>query len=510
MNSLLKREPLRILSKIIQLFSLTKNLNREQWNIVYKDLWSVITKDISLLLNHAPLVQIWQIERSNGFCSLLATSIQVIGNLEIPDRSVLSHKGSVFDIDDNYFLYIELPFNDLMEEQKMLLCSIVEHLKISQEWRLSLEKGFEVQKRLDLLHKITVSIRGTLDLSEVLTSTARDLGESLKVSRCFIRRYDPNIPGKVLATEQEYTATGLIKASDTIFDFETDWMKALSKKAEMSINNNAENNLDSDILYIADAEKVEDPEGWLIPMAQAIGLKTFLGVPLIYEGMVVGSLCFHQAEIVRRFENQEIEFIKQVADEASVAIMHAEMYKHIKQQAKTDSMTGLNNKASFHELLQNEIERSKRSQSSLSVMMIDLDFLKKANDTYGHLVGDEMIKLLGTKLKQILRQVDIAARFGGDEFGAILPDTPISGARQLANRLAEEIKATKHPIAGHLSASVGVSGSPFNELEKDLLIEEADKALYLAKKRGKGQAASADEEDLQGKTVEDLIDDLKK
>ena len=502
MNSLLQREPLRILSKIIQLFSLTKNLNREQWNIVYKDLWSVITKDISLLLNHAPLVQIWQIERSNGFCSLLATSIQVIGNLEIPDRSVLSHKGSVFDIDDNYFLY--------MEEQKMLLCSIVEHLKISQEWRLSLEKGFEVQKRLDLLHKITVSIRGTLDLSEVLTSTARDLGESLKVSRCFIRRYDPNIPGKVLATEQEYTATGLIKASDTIFDFETDWMKALSKKAEMSINNNAENNLDSDILYIADAEKVEDPEGWLIPMAQAIGLKTFLGVPLIYEGMVVGSLCFHQAEMVRRFENQEIEFIKQVADEASVAIMHAEMYKHIKQQAKTDSMTGLNNKASFHELLQNEIERSKRSQSSLSVMMIDLDFLKKANDTYGHLIGDEMIKLLGTKLKQILRQVDIAARFGGDEFGAILPDTPISGARQLANRLAEEIKATKHPIAGHLSASVGVSGSPFNELEKDLLIEEADKALYLAKKRGKGQAASADEEDLQGKTVEDLIDDLKK
>ena len=101
MNSLLQREPLRILSKIIQLFSLTKNLNREQWNIVYKDLWSVITKDISLLLNHAPLVQIWQIERSNGFCSLLATSIQVIGNLEIPDRSVLSHKGSVFDIDDN-------------------------------------------------------------------------------------------------------------------------------------------------------------------------------------------------------------------------------------------------------------------------------------------------------------------------------------------------------------------------------------------------------------------------
>ena len=492
MQSLNKREPIRLLSKIIQLFSLTKNLNREQWNVVFRDLWSVITKDIAALFTNGPLVQIWQIERRSNSSSVIASSIPLFGKTQLSDRSVLADKGSIFEIDDGHFLYIQCPFNDLTEEHKMLLITIVDHLRVAQEWRSTLEKGFEIQKRMDLLHKITVSIRGTLELSEVLATTARDLGESLQVSRCFIRRYDPNIPGKVLATEQEYTAPGLMKASDTIFDFETDWMKGLSRAAEQA-QNSSEDSFESKTLYLRNVEDLPDPEGWIIPLTQAIELKTFLGVPLVYQGMIVGSLCFHQCGSERYFDNQEFEFIRQVADEASVAIMHAEMYKHIQQQAKTDSLTGLYNKSSFHEALNREIERSKRSNTDLSLMMIDLDFLKKANDTYGHIIGDELIKLMGSKLKHILRQVDISARFGGDEFGAILPDTPLSGAKLLAQRLVEDIKATKHPIAGPLSASIGVAGTPFNELNKDTMIEQADQALYLAKRKGKGQACGADE-----------------
>lgn len=492
MHALNNREPLRILSKIIQLFSLTKNLNREQWSVVYKDLWGVVAKEISLLFKDSPPVQIWQIDRKKISYSPVAGSTSGFSNSQIIDRSSLADKGSIFDIDDTHFLYIQIPFNELTEDHKTLLSTIVEHLRVSYEWRTSLERGFEIQKRMDLLHKITASIRGTLDLPEVLANTACDLGESLEVSRCFIRRYDPNNPGTVLATEQEYTEPSLMRASDTIFDFETDWMKNLSKKAEEAINQSDEN-FESNILYIKNAEELDDPEGWVTSMVKAIQLKTFLGIPLIYQGMTVGSLCFHQCDSERYFDSNEFEFIKQVADEASVAIVHAEMYKHIQLQAKTDALTGLHNKASFHELINQEIERAKRTQSDLSVMMIDLDFLKTANDTYGHIIGDEMIKLMGSKLKQVLRQVDICARFGGDEFGAILPDTPLEGARQLATRLAEEVKATKHPIAGPMSASIGVSGTTHNQLEKEHLIEEADKALYLAKRKGKGQACSSEE-----------------
>lgn len=495
MQSLSSREPIRILTKIVQLFSLTKNLNREQWQIIYKDLWGSIAKDISLLFPNSPLLQIWQIDRRHSLCHIIASSVSAFGNIQLNDRSSLAEKGSVFDIDEHLFLYVQIPFTELTEAHKALLCSIVEHLKTAQEWRLSLERGFEIQKRMDMLHKITVSIRGTLELSEVLATTAKDLGETLGVDRCFIRRYDPNNPGKVLATEQEFTQPGLMKASDTIFDFETEWMKSLYRKAEEAISQSDES-FESNVLYIRNAEEVDDPEGWVTGLVKAIQLKTFMGIPLLYQGMILGSLCFHQCDTERFFDSSEFEFIRQVADEASVAIMHAEMYKHIQQQAKTDSLTGLNNKAAFHEMLNQEIERSKRTQSDLSLMMIDLDFLKTANDTYGHMIGDEMIKLLGSKLKQTLRQVDISSRFGGDEFGAILPDTPLEGAKNLAHRLAEEIKNTKHPIAGALSASIGVAGTPFNKLEKELLIEEADRALYLAKKKGKGQARFTDDPDL--------------
>ncbi len=493
-----QKEPLRVLSKIIQLFSLTKNLNREQWNIVSKDLWNVIAGDISGLFAKSPLVQIWSIDRVRDNYALIASSSQVLGSKQIIGRSALAEKGCVFDIDDGHFLYIALPFTELTEEQKMLLVAIVDHLKISYEWRNSLEHGFEIQKRIDLLHKITVAIRSSLNLDEVLAVTAKDLGESLKVSRCFIRRYDPNIPGKVLATQEEYAEPGLMKAADIIFDFENEWMKNLTKVADQATSQSEEMLPDpeSSILYLEDVCEIPDPDGYIQSLAEAIELRTFLGVPLLYKGMVLGSLCFHQCHHERSFKKSELEFIRQVADEATVAIVHAQMYSHIQQQAKTDSLTGLNNKAAFHEHLNQEIERSKRTGADISLMMIDLDFLKRANDNFGHIMGDEMIKLMGTKLKQVLRQVDFIARFGGDEFGVVLPDTSLAGAKQLASRLCEEVKATVHPICGNLSASIGLTGTPLAPLEKEEMIEEADKALYLAKKSGKGCARFADDPEL--------------
>ncbi|HEY9886190.1 MAG TPA: sensor domain-containing diguanylate cyclase, partial [Vampirovibrionales bacterium] len=477
------------------LFSLTKNLKREQYEIVYKDLWSTICKDVSLVFDNPPIVEIWQINRNKGVSHLLASSKSDFSHEQILDRSQMLQDGHLLDIDDKHFLYLQMHSSQVSESHKAFLGAVVEHLRASQEWRACLEKGFEVQNRIDLLHKITVSIRGTLDLSEVLATTARDLGQSLKVSRCFIRRYDPNNPGRVLATEQEYTEPDLMKASDTIFDFETDWMKKLSEQAHenKALDNNIEDNFYSNILYLKNAESLDDPEGWVVPLLQAIDLKTFLGVPLMYQGMVLGSLCFHQCAYERDFSQKELEFIRQVADEASVAIIHAEMYKHIQQQAKTDSLTGLRNKAAFHEVLDQEVERVKRTDGNLALMMVDLDYLKSANDNYGHIIGDEVIKIVGSKLNQTLRQVDICARFGGDEFGAILPDTSLEGAKQLAIRLVEEIKNTKHPIVGNLSASIGVAGTPFENLTKQSLIEEADQALYMAKDRGKGRACFSDD-----------------
>ncbi len=463
------RQSLDIFSKIIKLFSLTKNLNREQWGIIKNELWNVITKDISLSLSKRPHVQIIENTDKQSFENPLSST--------------------KFNLNEKEILKLNISLNELNEDEKMLLCCIVEHLKAVEEWRESLETGFEIQKRLGLLHRITVSIRASLNISEVLARTAQDLGKILGVSRCFIRRYDPNDKGRVLATEQEFVAPGFVKAADIIFDFETEWMK------NFNVN---QNNIDEhiDFLYIPNVKTLETNDEFTKTLAEEINLVSFLAVPLIYKDNILGSLCFHQCDQEKFFSDSEIEFIRQVADEATGAITNAEMYQQIQKQARTDSLTLLYNKSHFHEAFDQEIERTKRTGSDLSLMMIDLDFLKTVNDTYGHMVGDEMIKLLGTKLRQTLRGLDIIARFGGDEFGVILPETKFEGAKLLGARLIEQILATKHPLAGNMSASIGVAGTPYNKLEKEILIEEADKALYLAKKRGKGMACFSDDPDL--------------
>jgi len=480
------RDSLQLLSRIIQLFSLTRSLSRKQWEIVRQDLWSVIVNEISILLKNKATVQIIDLKEQK----VLTTS----SSFNAKKKSL---RGAQFNLGQNCVLFIDAPLSSFTEEEKTTLWTIADHIKTASEWREALEKGFEVQKRIKLLHKITVSIRGSLELSEVLAKTAKDLGESLQISRCFIRRYDPLDPGRVLATEQEYVGVGFVKAADLIFDFENEWMKNLN----LSEN---ENHV-PEALYIPDVNDLEDPDGLVNALAEEIGLVTFLGVPLIYKGTALGSLCFHQCLKERHFDEEEMQFIRQVADEATGAIVHAEMYQHIQQQARTDSLTGLYNKSYFHDSLDKELERCKRNDGHLSLMMIDLDFLKRANDNYGHIAGDEMIKLLGVTLKQNLRQIDIISRFGGDEFGALLVDTPLEGAKQLGTRVVDAILKTQHPTVGNLSASIGVAGTPLKNLEKENFIELADQALYLAKRRGKGRVCFSDDLEL----AKDKEDDSK-
>ena len=486
MDSIRYQESLRLLSKIIQLFSLTKNLSREQWEILANDFWNVLVKEIACVFPENPLVQIRELNSSNK--KIILASSRAEKKTESCLETLVN--GSVFSLSNKMSLYIDLPYSKIKEEDKAFLYNLVEHLRISQEWRESLEKGFEIQKRIGLLHKITVSIRGSLELSEVLAKTARDLGKSLKISRCFIRRYDPMNKGRVLATEQEFTQPGIVKAADIIFDFETEWMKNLN------IPEDDKEGQFKEFLYIPNVSELDDPEEFIKCLAEEIALVTFLAIPLIYKNQILGCLCFHQCGEERVFDSDELDFIRQVAAEATGAIIHAQMYEQIQDQARTDSLTGLYNKSHFHEALEKEIERSSRAGTHVSLMMIDLDYLKRANDTYGHIVGDEIIKILGDKLRQTLRQIDIIARFGGDEFGVILPDTPLEGAKQLGERLIKAVLSAKHPLVGNLSASVGVSSSTLVSYEKEILIESADQALYMAKKRGKSQVCFADDEEL--------------
>ncbi len=165
---------------------------------------------------------------------------------------------------------------------------------------------------------------------------------------------------------------------------------------------------------------------------------------------------------------------------------HLEYYK---EKSRIDGLTNIFNKTTFMDLLQNEIKRSVMLDYSLALLFIDIDNFKEINDTYGHLVGDVVLKKLGAILSNSLRQNDIIARFGGEEFIALIPQTSEEQAFTIADKLREKIATTKDKDIPQITVSIGCSlYTPHETIEK--FLSRADAALYKAKINGKNRVYS--------------------
>ena len=157
-----------------------------------------------------------------------------------------------------------------------------------------------------------------------------------------------------------------------------------------------------------------------------------------------------------------------------------------------DGLTGLYNHRYFQERLREEFERTRRYRHSLSLIMLDIDYFKKVNDTYGHLFGDFVLKELARIIKESLRKTDIAARYGGEEFALILPETEIQGASALGERLRSRVEKHSFQMKGislHITISLGAASifpAESSKTPRDL-IETADKALYYSKTHGRNR-----------------------
>ena len=166
----------------------------------------------------------------------------------------------------------------------------------------------------------------------------------------------------------------------------------------------------------------------------------------------------------------------------------------MQRQAVTDELTGLANHGRFQELLTLEVEQVRRYRHQLGLIMIDIDNFKSINDTYGHQQGDVVLKHVAHVLRETSREVDVPARYGGEEMALILPHTDLDGAFSIAERVRSEIASLRVPrLDGQgqlrVTASVGVSASA--DGDKDSLIAEADAALYTAKRTGKNKTVRA-------------------
>lgn len=199
----------------------------------------------------------------------------------------------------------------------------------------------------------------------------------------------------------------------------------------------------------------------------------------------------------REFTEAEHELFGYLAGQATLSIENVDLHETVQQQAVTDELTGLFNVRQFHSRLEGEIDRAQRFGNPLSLVMLDIDKFKSVNDTYGHQQGDKVLVEVARVLRRMSRDVDLPARYGGEEMAVVLPQTDLIGAEQQAERMRaalEGMNIQRLDGGGRLpiTASFGVASLPSEAGDKTALIAAADAALYRAKRGGRNRVERAE------------------
>lgn len=238
-------------------------------------------------------------------------------------------------------------------------------------------------------------------------------------------------------------------------------------------------------------ERPQDHSAWDATPRLNSELRQMLAVPLSMQGRVEGVLCVLNKLNRKPFSQEDVDTLSTLAVHAGVAIDNARFVERIKQQAVTDSLTGLYNHMEFQKQLTKDICRSRRFKNELSLLILDLDHFKLVNDTYGHQVGDAVLREIAHLMGSHLRAFDKVFRYGGEEFAIILPQTSTHDARLTAERIRHSIAQRSYGTdAGHgieVTISIGVATFPHDAQGRKELIGTADQALFAAKRAGRNR-----------------------
>jgi diguanylate cyclase (GGDEF)-like protein len=228
-----------------------------------------------------------------------------------------------------------------------------------------------------------------------------------------------------------------------------------------------------------DASRLADP-------CLRTGVRSWLGVPLEISGQVEGVLAV-QARAPHAFSPDRIRLLEAIGAQSAVALQNARLY----DLAMVDGLTGLFVRRYFDARLDEEVQRARRIDTEFSIVIMDIDDFKQLNDTYGHPVGDLLLRGIADIVRRQMRAVDTAARYGGEEFSMILPRTTMVDAYNQAERIRRQIAAFRLSAEGHdlsVTASFGISAHPDSGADgAEALIRLADRALYRAKRTGKNR-----------------------
>lgn len=240
-------------------------------------------------------------------------------------------------------------------------------------------------------------------------------------------------------------------------------------------------------------EDIQTHEYWsgIRELAQSTKLRACWSEPILSSrSKVLGTFSIYHRE-PRNPQPQDIERIAFATNLAAIAIENRQVHDELERQAHSDYLTGLENRRHFLSQAENELARTLRYGRELSIMMLDVDHFKQVNDTYGHKVGDLVLKRLAELCRATLRDVDIVGRIGGEEFAVLLPETSSEHAKEAAERLCAEIASAQVKLDSGLplrfTVSFGVTTLCENDANIDILLDQADQALYRAKEEGRNR-----------------------
>lgn len=321
-------------------------------------------------------------------------------------------------------------------------------------------------------NRISSAISSTLELEAILQSAVEEVGRALNARRAAVVLWQegttlPEGMSIYERTEEQETAGN---QTHGYFD----------QPAESDKKTEKTNRLDS--LGDRPADALLEPSSDEVPPQQAA-----LEVPISYRNEKIGVLVIEDDRASRNWEDEEMLMVRTVSDQLSVAISHARLFQQVQTQAMTDALTGLYNHRYFQERLDRETKLADRNNSQVSLILLDLDHLKRINDTHGHRFGDAALAHVASVMQSTVREVDICARYGGEEFVIILPQCDREGAIDVAERLRQSIAANPVQKLEQVTASIGVATYPSGAENKEELIEMADRAMYLAKAAGRNR-----------------------
>ncbi|NJK56728.1 MAG: diguanylate cyclase [Pleurocapsa sp. SU_5_0] len=331
-----------------------------------------------------------------------------------------------------------------------------------------------------LLAQITQKIHASLELEQILQTTVDEVKQFLLAEKIQINRVEETKQLTLLVESRLVDSPLSCDISEPKQVPETLFQKNIACLASGSI---VSQNFDE-----------SSPD-------QARACSTLL-IPIMAEAKLWGVICVENCSIDREWNLEEINLLERVALELSVAIKQAKLYQQLEQANQElqqlsvmDSLTQIANRRKFDQYIAQEWIRLSREQSPLALILCDIDYFKLYNDTYGHPAGDRCLVEVAQAISKVTkRPSDLVARYGGEEFVLVLPQTPIAGAKYLAQQIRLQVQSLKIPhlrssVDLYVTISLGVSSClPHPDFDFEVLVAAADQGLYQAKERGRNQA----------------------